>query len=181
MATGTNGIATEGEAKIKLGYNGSVDTNKCCTKARAVAMGADSSRLTSYTDNQSVKYSDIYKKGTEISLLNIYVRGGLLNTEFKFKAYVDGIPTEEVTINRTTSGTEILNFSDGKPIVATEATIKFEITFLSGTRPSSGTYIALQCGSLYPAFLECGDISYGTKYTSAEGSCDTSNYYELYY
>lgn len=61
MATGTNGIATEGEAKIKLGYSGSVDTNKCCTKARAVAMGADSSRLTSYKDNQLVKYSDIIK------------------------------------------------------------------------------------------------------------------------
>lgn len=28
MATGTNGIATEGEAKSKLGYSGSVDTNK---------------------------------------------------------------------------------------------------------------------------------------------------------
>ena len=26
MATGTNGIATEGEAKSKLGYSGSVDT-----------------------------------------------------------------------------------------------------------------------------------------------------------
>lgn len=60
MATGTNGIATEGEAKIKLGYNGSVDTNKCCTKARAIAMGADSSKLTSYKDNQLVKYSDLY-------------------------------------------------------------------------------------------------------------------------
>lgn len=41
MATGTNGIATEGEAKSKLVYSGSVDTNKCCTKARAIAMGAD--------------------------------------------------------------------------------------------------------------------------------------------
>lgn len=60
MATGTNGIATEGEAKIKLGYNGSVDTNKCCTKARAIAMGADNSKLTSYKDNQLVKYSDLY-------------------------------------------------------------------------------------------------------------------------
>lgn len=62
MATGTNGIATEGEAKSKLGYSGSVDTNKCCTKARAVAMGADSSKLTSYKDNQLVKYSDLYIK-----------------------------------------------------------------------------------------------------------------------
>lgn len=59
MATGTNGIATEGEAKSKLGYSGSVDTNKCCTKARAVVMGADSAKLSGYTDNQLVKYDDI--------------------------------------------------------------------------------------------------------------------------
>lgn len=62
MATGTNGIATEGEAKSKLGYSGSVNTNKCCTKARAIAMGADSAKLTSYKDNQLVKYSDLYIK-----------------------------------------------------------------------------------------------------------------------
>lgn len=65
MATGTNGIATEGEAKEKLGYSGSVDTNKCCTKARAIAMGADSSKLTSYKDNQLVKYSDLYQAGLD--------------------------------------------------------------------------------------------------------------------
>ena len=61
MATGTNGIATEGEAKSKLVYSGSVDTNKCCTKARAIAMGADRTKLTSYEDNQLVKYNDIVK------------------------------------------------------------------------------------------------------------------------
>lgn len=61
MATGTNGIATEGEAKTKLGYSGSVTTNKCCTKARAIAMGADRSKLTGYQDNQLVKYNDIVK------------------------------------------------------------------------------------------------------------------------
>lgn len=69
MATGTNGIATEGEVKSKLGYSGSVDTNKCCTKARAIAMGADSSKLTSYKDNQLVKYVDIEKS---VSILKIY-------------------------------------------------------------------------------------------------------------
>lgn len=74
MATRTNGIATEGEAKSKLGYSGSVDTNKCCTKARAVAMGADSSKLSAYKDNQLVKYSDIhdsvYKYELEINVYN---------------------------------------------------------------------------------------------------------------
>lgn len=65
MTTGTNGIATEGEAKSKLGYSGSVDTNKCCTKARAIAMGADSAKLTSYKDNQLVKYSDVDLPGLD--------------------------------------------------------------------------------------------------------------------
>ena len=73
MATGTKGIATEGEAKSKLGYSGSVDTNKCCTKARAVAMGADSSKLSAYKDNQLVKYSDIYSSIFEYYLdINVY-------------------------------------------------------------------------------------------------------------
>lgn len=61
MATGTNGIATEGEAKSKLGYSGSVDTNKCCTKSRAIDMGADRSKLSAYKDNQLVIYNDIVK------------------------------------------------------------------------------------------------------------------------
>lgn len=65
MTTGTNGIATEGEAKSKLGYSGSVDTNKCCTKARAIAMGADSAKLTFYKDNQLVKYSDVDLPGLD--------------------------------------------------------------------------------------------------------------------
>lgn len=59
MATGTNGIATEGEAKSILEYSGNVDTNKCITKARALEMGADSSALESYTDEQLVKYGDL--------------------------------------------------------------------------------------------------------------------------
>lgn len=63
MATGTNAIALESEVKSKTGSTGSITTNLCCTKARAIALSADSSYLTSYSDNQLVKYSDIYKKG----------------------------------------------------------------------------------------------------------------------
>ena len=66
MATETNGIATEGEAKSKLVYSGSVDTNKCCTKARAIAMGADSSKLSEYKVNQLVKHSDVQLDGYNI-------------------------------------------------------------------------------------------------------------------
>ena len=40
-----NGIVPKAKGKSKLGYSGTVDTNKCCTKARAVAYGADSSKL----------------------------------------------------------------------------------------------------------------------------------------
>ena len=40
MATGSKGIATEGEAKSKLGSSASVTSNKLCTKSRALALGA---------------------------------------------------------------------------------------------------------------------------------------------
>lgn len=62
MATGTNAIALESEVKSVTGSSGSITTNLCCTKSRAITLGADSSYLTSYSDNQLVKYSDIYKK-----------------------------------------------------------------------------------------------------------------------
>lgn len=58
MATGPNGIATEGEAGLKLCYI-TATPNKCCTKARAIVMGADSSELTDYASNQLVKYKDL--------------------------------------------------------------------------------------------------------------------------
>lgn len=58
MATGPNGIATEGEAGLKLGYI-TATPNKCCTKARAIVTGADSSKLTDYDSNQLVKYEDL--------------------------------------------------------------------------------------------------------------------------
>lgn len=85
MATGTNGVATEGEAKSKLGYSGSVDTNKCCTKARAIAMGADGAKLTSYSNEQLVKYSDIQPlpQGESIMYLTANINiSGWINVEF---------------------------------------------------------------------------------------------------
>lgn len=65
MATGTNAIATEGEVKTKLGYSGTVDTNKCCTKSRAITFGANSSNLAPYENNQLVKYSDVDLPGLD--------------------------------------------------------------------------------------------------------------------
>lgn len=106
MATGTNGIVTEGEAKSKLGYSGSVDTNKGCTKSRAIAMGADSSILGSYSDNQLVKYSSIsklminwdYEYHIEIYNVPTYV-GTYLTLEGK-----DQINNYYFTATATTSG-----------------------------------------------------------------------------
>ena len=54
-------IATEQEAKTKLGFDGSVIANKCCTKARAEQMGADVSSLSSYTSNRLVTLSKIQR------------------------------------------------------------------------------------------------------------------------
>ena len=64
MATGTNAIATEQEVKNITGSSATITQNLCCTKTRAVALGADSSKLTNYTTKQLVKYSDIIKKET---------------------------------------------------------------------------------------------------------------------
>lgn len=61
MATGTNAIALESEVKSKLGSSASVTTNLCCTKQRAIALGADSSKLSSYSSNQLVRYTDVVK------------------------------------------------------------------------------------------------------------------------
>lgn len=69
MATGTNGIATEGEAKEKIiGPRDEVTivTNKCCTKERLITIGG---RVDGYESNQLVKYSDI-KQGFIINVFN---------------------------------------------------------------------------------------------------------------
>lgn len=72
MATGTNAIALESEVKAKTDSTASITTNLCCTKARAIILGADSSKLSSYQDNQLVKYSDIYKKSGGTTPTNYY-------------------------------------------------------------------------------------------------------------
>ena len=42
MATGTNAIALESEVKSKVGSSVSITNNLCCTKSRAITIGADS-------------------------------------------------------------------------------------------------------------------------------------------
>lgn len=63
MATGTNAIALETEAKSNFGQNlaslPAAIANKCCTKARADAFGCIVA--SGYTDNQLVKYSSLSK------------------------------------------------------------------------------------------------------------------------
>lgn len=80
MATGTNGIATEGEAKSKLDYSGSVDINKGCTKERVLPMGAMGQYLEEYKPKQLVKYSDIVKGNPN----NI-----IFDVNFKLTGYVN--------------------------------------------------------------------------------------------
>lgn len=74
-----NGIATEAEAKTKLNYTGSVDSDKCCTKQRAIEMGADSSKLSGYSDNQLVKYSDLTPGKVNLAMFSIIFSEGGLN------------------------------------------------------------------------------------------------------
>jgi len=59
MATTTNGIATEGEAKTKIGSSAAVTTNLLITKARVYEIGGNVDNANSYESNQCVKYSDI--------------------------------------------------------------------------------------------------------------------------
>lgn len=60
MATKNNGIATEGEAKSKIGSSSDVTTNLAITKLRLQEIGGQLVSGVSYADNQCVKYSDIY-------------------------------------------------------------------------------------------------------------------------
>lgn len=63
MATGTNAIATVndviGITNDKSGIADNYPGYLCCTKKLAIELGANHYHLTSYADNQLVKYSDI--------------------------------------------------------------------------------------------------------------------------
>lgn len=64
MATGTNAIATEQEAKNKINPDSTiaVDSTKCCTKKKAKSLGAYG--LTNYSDARLVKYQDLFYGGS---------------------------------------------------------------------------------------------------------------------
>lgn len=102
--TGTDEIALESEAKSKLGSSGLATANKYCTKTSAIAFGADSSKLSSYSNEQLVKYSDLAKTKFELSfsLFNIshvgksvWYRVGMNDTKLT--------TTNELTIDLTES------------------------------------------------------------------------------
>ena len=59
MATGTNAIANEGEAKTKGGSTVAVTSNKGCTKTRAIELNCTVAG--NYANNQLVKYSSLGK------------------------------------------------------------------------------------------------------------------------
>lgn len=86
MATEINGIATEGEAKSKLKWGGDVDTNRGCTKARALYMGANEDKLSDYKSNQLVKYSDLY-----INYVNFTVMRALFSEAKIDQVYGDSV------------------------------------------------------------------------------------------
>lgn len=65
-------IATEQEAKEKLNFSGTVDTNKCCTKAKAIELKANITKLSGYNDNQLVQLSDLDKGEAQYIYFNIW-------------------------------------------------------------------------------------------------------------
>lgn len=77
MATGTNAIATEQEVKTITGSSATITQNLCCTKSRAITLGANQARLASYYSNQLVKYSDIVKAiqmtTTEVDIISLWI------------------------------------------------------------------------------------------------------------
>ncbi len=64
MATGTNAIANEQEAKTKGGSTVAVTSNKGCTKTRAIALNCTVAG--NYANNQLVKYSDLDKNAVPV-------------------------------------------------------------------------------------------------------------------
>ena len=167
MATGTNGIATEGEAKSKLGYSGSVDTNKCCTKARAVAMGADSAKLGNYSDSQLVKYSDIIK-------LNLITISGTFNLNLRSDIFqfTTQIETNYGTITFSyappyTSGTWKLQVSEshGDVIINTIRFINFRNT----------SYQNFNGTLMFSLKIDDLDIFNNKSLNISEGISDTNN------
>lgn len=64
-------IATEQEAKEKLNFSGTVDTNKCCTKAKAIELKANITKLSGYNDNQLVQLSDLDKGEAQYIYFNV--------------------------------------------------------------------------------------------------------------
>lgn len=52
-------IATEFEVKQKVNGYRTINEDKCCTKDRAVAIGANKMKLTQYEDDQLVQLDDI--------------------------------------------------------------------------------------------------------------------------
>ncbi len=81
MATGTNAIATLQDLydKFSMGLTGN---NKCITKEEAINNGAYSGKLTSYENDQLVKYSDleqVYGSQTYINIIMFFMKNELYN------------------------------------------------------------------------------------------------------
>lgn len=72
MSTGKGGIATEGEAKSKLGSNVSVTSNKLCTKSRALQIGALEIGMQSLPSNKCVLYSQLIKSISGLQRTGMY-------------------------------------------------------------------------------------------------------------
>ena len=134
MGTNANQIATENEAYAKGGsISGNPSGNKCCTKARAKALGCDVSGT--YADNQLVKYQDLSKTA------GYYLRNMTSYYVLNFRAQAGSI---------VFSG----NFAPGATLKGTGSTPSGSWNISGDNISSYGLYITpAPSGSVYSYYL----------------------------
>lgn len=152
MSTNTNAIALESEIASKVGSSVSTVANKCCTKDRAITIGAEVA--SGYSSNQLIKYSDAYVPSVALS---VYVKGGILDV-----TPVGPIELQYGFDGNTNFSTSMINgkqyldtthaVTKGLPFTLTIGTVDFT----SGGE-SSNTNITVNIGS------SSGGSDYGSK------------------
>lgn len=159
MATGTNAIATEQEVCSITGKSTSYG-NRCCTKSVAITLGADDSKLSVYSNNQLVKYSDIVKKVVtptyythRFNVMFIFSNSKTIGKQpgasfydgYRYvKGYLampSGYVDFDTSVNNFTNGTPIYSNSD-KSIWAVSSNVNIGLDGLDKLYPDCGYVVS---------------------------------------
>lgn len=134
MATGTNAIATVNDVVgITNDKSGTADNYPgylCCTKELAIELGANQYHLTSYADNQLVKYSDISPINNSITNF------GAGHLFFKIKPANTNYSEYQVVINITMSVTTDSGTFSNVIEITESASLDSNNVLSSGSSPS---------------------------------------------